>query len=87
MLGHDTAMARDALREQCDKVRSSNPSGRNNVLNKAAFNMGVFVKVGHIDRHEVLAELYSAARQRGLMEGVCATIRSGLDAGIASAPF
>ncbi len=62
-------------------------SGRNDVLNRAAWTLGRWVAAGALEQGDVEDELYAAADHNGLVadDGArqCwATIRSGLSAGL-----
>jgi len=80
--GHRYAAA--ALGRESKIVRTAREGTRNDTLNRAAFNLGQLVAVGLIDRATVEAELLDAALEAGLGEReILATLRSGLEAGIA----
>lgn len=77
-----TAYAHAALEDECSDVASTPQGGRNDRLNKAAFNIGQLVARGELPRAEAEARLLDAARRAGLDDGEAATtIRSGLDSG------
>src|SRR5262249_58390245 len=59
--------ARAALREEVRSVRSAEPGGRNDSVNRAAFSLGQLVGAGELQRGLVEAELYSAAVSNGLV--------------------
>lgn len=92
--GHK-AYAKAALDKECVRVvLSRSPSmggeGRNNTLNKAAFNLGTLLGAGLLDRAQVENELYRSACACGLdtdpecgEHGIRSTIQSGLAAGMA----
>jgi hypothetical protein len=68
-------------------LESVPPGGRNDALNRAAWALGRWVAAGALDRPRVEDLLFSAAAQNGLaaddgQRQVCATIRSGLNAGL-----
>jgi putative DNA primase/helicase len=86
--GADTNYARAALDRECAAVTSAQPGGRNNTLNRSAFNLGQLVAGGALSESEVSDRLYSAATTCGLVkddgcEMVEKTIASGLAAGMA----
>ncbi len=72
-----------ALRRECDAVAAMPPdSGRNNALNRAAFNLGQLVAAGLLDKATVAAALSAVAARCGLGDREAArTIASGLAAG------
>jgi len=73
-----------ALGEEADEVRRAAPGGRNDRLNLAAFRLGRLVGAGQIDEAAVHGGLLAAALGCGLAEReALATIRSGLEAGMA----
>ena len=75
--------ATKALREEVDNVLAAAPGHRNDVLNRAAFNLGQIVGGGHLDRPVVESALMAAAVTVGLEEReAAATLRSGLEAGL-----
>lgn len=75
--------AEAALRRECERVAGMAPdSGRNNALNRAAFNLGQLVAGGVIDAPTAETALADAARACGLGDREAArTIASGLAAG------
>ncbi|GGR48766.1 hypothetical protein GCM10008959_07390 [Deinococcus seoulensis] len=84
-VGSGTALERyvqRALAEECGAVASAGEGGRNDALNRAAFNLGTLVGAGVLDELHAAQELSEAARAAGL-EGseVQATVRSGLGSG------
>lgn len=73
-----------ALAAETGKVRTTGDGERNTQLNKSSYALGQLVGAGKLSRLEAESELEDAARAVGLPEReVQATIRSGLDAGIA----
>src|SRR5262249_37174829 len=76
-----------ALREECAKLAAmEKDSGRNNALNRAAFNLFQLVAGGGLDEETVREQLYAAAEACGLVgedgeASVRATIESGAKAG------
>jgi Bifunctional DNA primase/polymerase, N-terminal len=82
----DRAWAKKALETECAAVAASQPGERNDVLNKAAFNLGQLVGGGALDEDTVRDELYSAAVLCGLIDddgedATRKTIDSGTSAG------
>lgn len=81
--------ARIAMDRELDTLAATMPgskgsSGRNDQLNRSAFNLGQLVGDGLLDRGEVEAALRSTALSVGLGDGeVERTIQSGVNAGIA----
>jgi AAA domain len=82
---------RAALDNECANVVIAIPGpeqGRNNQLNKSAFNLGQLVAAGMLNRDEVEQRLYEAACQSGLdtddggIPAIWKTIYSGIEAGI-----
>jgi hypothetical protein len=72
-----------ALRGERDRVAAATAGGRNNALNRAAFNLGQLVAAGSLDEHTVAAELAQAAHRCGLPPTETErTIASGLRAGM-----
>jgi putative DNA primase/helicase len=81
---HGEAYARAALDSEVANVRSATEGTRNTQLNIAAFALGQLVGGAGLDRSEVERALTDAALAIGLSEEeTLATIKSGLDAGIA----
>jgi hypothetical protein len=81
--------AQTALKEECDAVASARQPGRNDALNRAAFNLGQLVGAGVLGRSLVEYSLYQAAEACGLVKddgetAVRATMRSGLDSGFSN---
>jgi hypothetical protein len=77
------------LRRQANKVAAAGVGERNNTLFEAALNCGSFVSGGGLDEQQVIEALEAAAEECGLTaeEGstaTAATIRSGLDRGMAN---
>jgi putative DNA primase/helicase len=78
-----------ALEKEIAALERARQGERNNTLNKAAFALGQLVAAGVLDKGEVEARLYAAAVQLSLHRDgrgsrqVEATIRSGLEAGMA----
>lgn len=78
---------RVALTKEIERLLAAAMHERNNTLNLAAFRMGQLVAGGGLDRDRVEEDLAAAARRIGLEEGeIGPTIKSGLEAGIASGP-
>src|SRR5215475_12508235 len=78
--------AKNALEKECAAVAAAKPGERNDILNKAAFNLFQIVAGGALDGDLVRDELYSAAVLCGLVDDdgegqVWATIESGASAG------
>lgn len=77
-----TFYAEEALRRELDELRSTAPGGRNDALNRSAFNLGQLVEGGEIDQDRVESELLAVAADIGLAEReAAATIGSGLTKG------
>jgi putative DNA primase/helicase len=82
-----TIYGRTALKNECAALAGMpKDSGRNDLLNKAAFNMFQLVNGGHLNENMVRTELFAAATACGLVaeDGaaqVHATIDSGARAG------
>ena len=80
---------RCALKDECAALATMpKDSGRNNALNRAAFNLFQLVAGGGLDENEVRERLFSAAEANGLVAddgaaSVRATIESGAKAGCA----
>jgi hypothetical protein len=73
-----------ALRYESRAVAEAQPGTRNRTLVRAAFKLGQLVAVGALSREAVELGLIEAARSAGLGEReVTATIKSGLEAGLA----
>jgi AAA domain-containing protein/bifunctional DNA primase/polymerase-like protein len=78
---------RSALKDECAALAAMpKDSGRNNVLNRAAFNLFQLVAGGGLDENEVRERLFAAAEACGLVAddgaaSVLATIESGAKAG------
>ncbi len=72
-----------ALHRECEAIAAMRPdSGRNNALNRAAFNLGQLVAAGILDAATVTSALTAAAFACGLGDREAArTIASGLAAG------
>lgn len=80
------AWAEKALENECRNVAQAATGGRNDRLNKAAFNLGQLVGGEELERGRVERELFAAAAACGLVDdngesAVLATIKSGLDGG------
>jgi putative DNA primase/helicase len=76
------AYGQTALREEAARVLTAANGTRNDLLNRAAFNLGQLVGSG-LTENEVIATLERAAIGAGLTEQEArATIRSGLTAGM-----
>jgi putative DNA primase/helicase len=77
-----TGWAHTALRDECAIVASATNGGRNDTLNRAAFNLGQIVAGGGIDAETVIAALRTAGEAAGLEpDEIEATIESGMKAG------
>jgi hypothetical protein len=78
---------RSALKDECAALAvMPKDSGRNNALNRAAFNLSQLVAGGGLDENEVRERLYAAAEACGLVDedgaaSVRATIESGAKVG------
>jgi hypothetical protein len=71
-----------ALAREADRVATTAEGGRNDTLNRAAFNLGQLVGAGHLTETDVTEHLIAAALTAGLGErGAARTIASGLAAG------
>lgn len=82
--GGSATTAQDALDAAARRVGRASEGSRNDVLNRQAFRVGKWVGAGLLPREHAEAELLASARSGGLPEGEArATLRSGLDAGIA----
>lgn len=82
--------AQSAVDREAGKVLLAPGGQRNNTLNTAAYNLGQLVAGGALDRLRVEEALAEAARRAGLADdpgcgeqGIKATIRSGIEAGMA----
>jgi hypothetical protein len=84
---HSTIYGRTALKNECDALAAMpKDSGRNDALNRAAFNMFQLVNSGDLNETLVREKLFAAARACGLVDDdgarqVLATIESGARAG------
>jgi hypothetical protein len=82
-----TIYGRTALKTECAALASMpKDSGRNDALNRAAFNMFQLINSGHLNENMARTELFAAATANGLVEEdgaaqVHATIESGARAG------
>ncbi len=82
--GRITPYARTALEGELDKLVGTTEGGRNDQLNRSAFVLGQLVGARELDRGTVESQLEHVALQIGLVEReIRATIKSGLDKGIA----
>ena len=83
----DSIYYRSALKDECAALAAMPPnSGRNDALNRAAFNLFQLVTGGGLDEETVQERLYAAAEACGLVNddgeaSVRATIESGAKAG------
>jgi RecA-family ATPase len=83
----DSIYYRSALRDECDALAAMpKDSGRNNALNRAAFNLFQLVASSALDENLVRERLFAAAEACGLVAddgaaSVLATIESGARAG------
>ena len=76
--------ARTALEREIGRVAAAGVGTRNDTLNRAAYSLGTLVGSGLLPQPEVEAELTRAAQSAGLEQReIAATLRSGLNAGIA----
>jgi hypothetical protein len=74
-----------ALHYEAEAVADAQVGTRNRTLVRAAFSLGQLVATGLLSRGTVEVELTVAALAAGLREGdIAATLRSGLDAGMAN---
>jgi len=74
------------LSKQLAGVESAAKGERNQSLNKAAFSLGEYVGFGWLDYNNATAKLLSATEKCGLnCEEASATIKSGIQSGIAKA--
>jgi hypothetical protein len=79
-----SAYIRAAVNQELSRVALAPAGDRNTSLNMAAFSLGTLVGAGELDRAAIEAELEFAARRAGLGESeILATIRSGMESGIA----
>lgn len=81
---HEKYVQRAIDSELANVMRAANGT-RNEALNKAAFALGQFVGAGMVTRSTIEAELTRAASGAGMDEredGISATIKSGLEAGM-----
>lgn len=75
--------AQRAFESELAAVLSTREGGRNEQLNKSAFNLGQFVGGGSLDRFSVENALRNAALAAGLEQAeIEATIRSGIESGM-----
>ncbi|MBF0261982.1 MAG: AAA family ATPase [Magnetococcales bacterium] len=80
--GSDQRYAEAALDGIVSDLLAS-PGGRNEALNKAAFQCGTLVGAGLLDRAEAESRLTEGAREIGLLpDEIRSTIRSGIESGI-----
>jgi hypothetical protein len=78
------AYARTALKREIGRVAAARAGTRNDTLNRAAYSLGTLVGGGMLPQPDVEAELTRAAQSAGLeAREIAATLRSGLNAGIA----
>ncbi|MFM9957267.1 MAG: DUF3987 domain-containing protein [Phycisphaerales bacterium] len=74
---------REALRREAEMVATTPEGGRNDALNRAAFNVGTLIGGGEVDRADAESELLTAARSCGLPdEEARRTIASGIASGM-----
>lgn len=79
-----SAYIRAAVNQELSRVALAPAGDRNTSLNLASFSLGTLVGAGELDRGSIEAELEFAARRAGLGETeILATIRSGMESGIA----
>ena len=77
-----------AVQRECDTITGAMIGGRNNALNRAAFNLGTIVGAGRLDAGEATRVLLGTAGACGLIQddgqhAVLRTIESGLTSGAA----
>jgi hypothetical protein len=71
-----------ALTREAETVAATKLGGRNDALNRAAFNLGQLIAAGHLTEQDITADLVDAALKAGLDHAEAArTIASGLAAG------
>jgi hypothetical protein len=71
-----------ALESESKTLAGTPKGGRNDQLNRSAFNMGQFIAAGALDEAEVVSDLTRAAKNMGLEpDEIDRTIRSGLESG------
>lgn len=74
--------ARTALAHECDQMARTGEGGRNEQLNRSAFNLGTLIGAGILDEIEATQELTQAARAAGLDDHeIRDTLRSGIAGG------
>ncbi|MEU9405068.1 hypothetical protein AB0E08_05070 [Streptomyces sp. NPDC048281] len=74
-----------ALQDECDAIVHARHGDQNNIINRAAFNVGQLVGAGAVDEDEAREMLLSAAQAGNHPEGRARpSIESGLRAGTAS---
>ncbi len=79
------AYAEAALDKELASLRRASEGARNNSLNTAAYNLGQLVGAGALGRGQVETLLLAVAKSIGLDEReAAATVKSGLDGGIAA---
>jgi len=77
--------ARTALQNELEILRAATPGGRNDQLNKSAFNLGQLIGSGELDEWEVVDGLTHAALSVGLgTYEIEQTLYSGVQAGKAN---
>ena len=80
--GKEAAFAAAALQAEVERVANTTEGGRNDTLNRAAYNLGQLVGGGVITRQEAESALHAAGEACGLPQHeVKATTKSGLDKG------
>jgi hypothetical protein len=80
--GDCSAYANAAFDNECGSVANAGKGGRNEQLNKSAFNLGTLIGAGLLGEAEVEASLLAAAKQCGLTNGEArATVKSGMKNG------
>lgn len=78
-----TAYAQSVFEREYSSIISAGKGGRNNQLNRSAYNLGQLVGDGLLNRFDVENALQQAAMMAGLNEReALATIASGLNAGV-----
>jgi len=81
--GNIPRWAEAALDYECRDVRLSSEGNRNNILNRAAYNLGQIVADGHLSESTVVQSLLSAALTTGLSETEASkSIQGGLKIGL-----
>ncbi len=75
---------KQAIDLECEAIAKASEGQRNDTLNRASFNLGTLIGGGYVERSVIEDALTAAAEQAGLSTSeITATLRSGLDAGVA----